>query len=298
MSDDDLLSDREIDRHLGEVARLAYESARTLCPSRSGQDGGCQSYHQVWPTLRALRVISGMRTEREFFLRTFRRLARKRASSRVLICGTADVEMLSLLVASYQREGAPLQVSVLDRCPTPLQLNRWFAEQHDLEVTTYHCSALSFHPPRPFDLICTHSFFSFLPKERVEEMVKRWFSWLADDGRVVASQLIRPNFPAEKLRFTQREAQDFANRAAEAARAHLHSTPAPPEQIKELALRFALGREASLVRSADHLVSAFQAAGFRFEHFAPASADAQRSHRGALPDTPEEHVRYQFCAAK
>ena len=52
-----------------------------------------------------------------------------RGPRRVLISGAADYSILAYVLWACRENGLDAEVTVLDRCDTPLLLNTWYAEQ-------------------------------------------------------------------------------------------------------------------------------------------------------------------------
>ena len=65
-----------------------------------------------------------------FLAEHLRALARTGDAPRVLVSGSADYSMPAHALWSYQIQGAPLQLDVVDRCETPLVLSRWYAARY------------------------------------------------------------------------------------------------------------------------------------------------------------------------
>jgi SAM-dependent methyltransferase len=281
----------EQQHQLERTAQQALDIAPQTCSP------ACDWYHQAWAYLRAIGVLSGIQAERAFFIEHFQALATTRAFPQVLVSGSADTGMLELLQTAYVSEDAPLQVSVVDRCLTPLHLNQRYADHYGIPLTQYPCDIFDLHPLHPLDVICTHSFFSFIPPEKLNLLLKLWFQWLRPGGHVLTSQLIRPFYPGKKLQFTPPEIADFTAKVVQAA-ADTDFIPLQPSEIIRLATRFAQHKEAYILTSADPIFQAFKNAGFQLQVFAPAPEAVQAAHRGAAPDQQQDRLRYQILAVK
>ena len=274
----------KLNEPLRKSAPLARAWSEQLC-------GSCAWYHGAWQYLRLAGVISGITAEADFFQTAFRNLARDGGNERVLVAGSADYGMLAQVIDSYRVAGVAPRLSIVDRCETPLRLNHWYARYFDLEPTLYRADILDFEPNTPFDVICTHSFFSFVAPERHVDLVQRWHALLRPGGHVVTSQSVRPNYPDERVRFTPQQAEEFADRAAEAGKA----IDVP---MRELATGFAQNKTGFVVRSEEHLRQAFVEGGFDLAHFVPADPGTQRAHRAANPDDHTSWNRIQIVARR
>ena len=131
---------------LAESAPLAWAIAPRLCPGDPQSPSACVWYHRVWQYLRLLGVITSIRTNSAFLTRTFDGLALNHP--RVLVSGSADYAMLAHLWHAYA--GRPLDVTVVDLCPTALYLNEWYAGRLGFRLSTVHSDALEYMTNRPY----------------------------------------------------------------------------------------------------------------------------------------------------
>jgi len=265
---------------LAESAPLAHAWAERHCDS-------CGWYHGAWQYLRLVGVISGITAESAFFQSALRAIARD--GDRVLIAASADYGMLAQVIRAYRAAGVTPAVTVLDQCETPLLLNRWYARRFELEPVLHRGDIFDYEPDAPFDVICTHSFFSFVAPGRHAALVRGWRKLLRPGGRVVTSQSVRADYPTDRIRFTPEQAAEFGARAERAA----NGIDAP---IREIATRFAERKTGYVVRSEQHLRAAFSDGGFQCEQFGPADTDCARQHRAANPDDRQSWRRIQIVA--
>jgi len=252
---------------------------------------GCDWYHGGWQYLRLSGAISGLTAESEFFQPTIRRLARSGECRRVLIAASADYGMLAQVLGGFRAAGVTPEITILDRCRTPLLANDWYARLFDI-TPALHCADLfDFEAPARFDLICTHSFFSFVDPKRHVHLVEHWQRLLRPGGCVVTSQSVRPNYPVDRICFTPEQANEFGARAERLA----DGLDAP---IREIATEFARHKTGHVVRSEAALRAAFDRGGLECVHFAPADAASQRTHRAANPDGRDSWRRIQVVARR
>jgi len=269
------------DEPLAESAPLAHAWSQRHCDE-------CDWYHGAWQYLRLVGVISGLTAESDFFQSVFRRLARSGRAKRILIAASADYGMLAQVIRAFQEVGETPRISVLDRCETPLRLNQWYARRFEIEPVLHRGDVFDFEPDAPYDVICTHSFFSFVAPERHAELARLWHGWLRPGGCVVTSQSVRPNYPTDRIGFTPRQAIEFGERAGRAI-----PVDAP---IREIATRFAQKKTGFVVRDEQRLRRAFVDGGFELATFGPADAKSQRDHRAANPDDRDSWRRIQIVA--
>ena len=200
---------------LAESAPLAWAIAPRLCPGDPQSPSACVWYHRVWQYLRLLGVITSIRTNSAFLTRTFDGLAL--SHPRVLVSGSADYAMLAHLWHAYA--GRPLDVTVVDLCPTALYLNEWYAGRLGFRLSTVHSDALEHMTNRPYDLVCTHNFVGRFDAAARRQLLARWAMLLRPGGVIVTTQRIRPNHPGQKQAYTADGASELSARVVAAASA-------------------------------------------------------------------------------
>jgi hypothetical protein len=247
---------------LAESAGLAWKLAPELCwrDPRSGER--CAWYHGVWQLLRWLGLITSVRTNAEFFVRAFMELARRGGFRRVLVCGTADYGMLAHVLHGFRSAGVEPEVTVLDRCETPLVLCRWYAARAGAAVETFRSDVLDWAPPRTFDVVCNHSFLGPFPAEARPELAARWRAWLRPGGALVTEQTVKPAHPDRPNRFSPAEAEAFVARAVGEARRREAELPLPIADFERAVRLYTDRRVRTPVRSPEELLAPLRAAGF------------------------------------
>ena len=163
----------------------------------------CVWYHRVWQYLRLLGIITSIRTNTSFLLDTFERLAD--THPRVLITASADYGMLAHLKHAFGDR--PLDVTLVDRCPTSVRLNQWYADRLGFTLTTVCGDVLAVETDRPFDLVCTHNFVGRFDADARLRLARRWHALLRPGGVVVTTQRVRPGSRETRTSYTQEQAQ-------------------------------------------------------------------------------------------
>lgn len=172
-----------------------YRRAHSLCAP------GCRSYHAAWPWLRAGALVGGIDADRgglSVLLKPFL----QRPHLRVLIAGSADRGQLQL-VAELAGQSAP-QITVVDRCATPLTDGRDGWCQAGPEPRFWQGNLLDFTPETSFDLILCHSLLPFLDAADRSTLLSRFAHWLAPGGRVLLAAKFDP-LGAQPLTTLERE---------------------------------------------------------------------------------------------
>lgn len=159
-----------------DLPRLAAE-ASTIAPRLCGR---CRNYHFLWPYLRLVGAPGAVDTGK-LHLRQIVSDALSPGKKRVLIAGCADTGLLAL-VAEAARDA---EIVVLDRCETPLELCRRYAQRWGLSIRTLHLDLENLAEPSSYNLVLAHSILPFISAERRVQVLRRLRRCLHNDGRLV-----------------------------------------------------------------------------------------------------------------
>jgi SAM-dependent methyltransferase len=253
------------DEPLGESAPLAWRDAPVLCA------GDCLPYHRVWQYLRWLGLITSIRTNTDFLAGTFRRLAS--SHPRVLVSGTADYGMLAQLHHAYG--AAPLHATVVDLCPTPLMLNRWYGDRFGRTVRTAQHDAVSYGDDSPFDLVVTHNFVGRFDDASRRRLVANWWRLLRPGGQVVTTQRVRPHAPAGETGYPEDKAEELAQIAASAA-ARAGFTAADTAAFRDTVREYARRKKTMVIGSTAEITDCFESCGFAIDLLDEGGGAAER----------------------
>lgn len=244
-------------------APLAWAQAPTLCFRDADGAQPCRAYHQIWQYLSLLGVSGSIRTDTVFLIETIRRLAREDGARRVAITGTADYGMLAHVLRAFALEHIEPEVTVVDRCPTSLMLNRWYAERLGATVTTVEADVLSYRPPQPVDIVASHSFLGWFSPDDMLRLTRAWHDMLAPSGAVITTRRIynaRNN--REIKRFDADEADAYGDRLRDAACAYKGTLPATPKAMGDVARDYARGFRRYPATSEVEVAGLFTSVGF------------------------------------
>jgi SAM-dependent methyltransferase len=156
----------------------------------------------------------------------------------------------------------PLDVTMLDLCPTSVAMNRWYAERFGMTLTPVPGNALAVQAERPFDLICTHNFVGRFDTERRQQLVDRWHAVLRPGGVVVTTQRVRPGNRARRSSYSDEEARELADRVAQAASGYAGPLGATPAELHRATYEYALRKSSYVIASPAEITSPFERAGF------------------------------------
>lgn len=167
--------DHRFTENLPQLAAQAADVAKKLC-------GTCQSYHLLWPYLRLIGVPGGIEGG-ESDLNSAIAHAVTNGRRDILIAGAADTGLLS--VVARATVGLETNITVLDRCETPLELCRRFASRWALKVGALHTDLREFSVQSSFDIVVAHHLLTFIaPNDRFDVMSRLRRS-LRPDGRLI-----------------------------------------------------------------------------------------------------------------
>jgi hypothetical protein len=219
-----------------------------------------------------------------FLLDTFRGFARH-GDHRILVSGSADYAMLAHILRAYELEGAVPDVTVIDRCETPLALNRWYAERAGASIETVQSDALSFAVTDPYDIVCTHSFIGWFSPEDRDRLVSRWAGNLRRGGHVITTRRIRKaTSGGGQHGYDADELKRFEEKVRAAAAAQRDRMDIDPEALVEAAMEDARSRVRYTMTSPEELAALFERNGLEV---VVANADASSApDANHLPSGP------------
>jgi hypothetical protein len=172
---------------LPALARFAYDWAPTLC----NPDHGCTHYHRIWSMVRLLESDGALPEGTAFFDAEIPKVARD-GVARIILSGGADTGLMTLAINACGRAGITPDITMIDRCATPLQQCSLFARQIGVSFLPIQ-GTLDTLDVAPADAILAHSFMPFLPRELWGDLFASWSRNLRRGGKVLMSQrLVAP----------------------------------------------------------------------------------------------------------
>ncbi len=166
---------QRLDEALRVAAPLAWRLSAEHCQ-------GCRAYHGLWPWLRLAGLKQGLQRDRALLLPLLSDLLGS-GRRRLLVAGAADSGLADL--AFDAAAGRPLELTVLDRCETPLALSRHLAARYGLPLQSQVADLLALDHPASADIILAHSVLAHLPAARQGNVLERLGQALAPQGRLV-----------------------------------------------------------------------------------------------------------------
>ncbi len=283
---------------LDEAARLTRQWAGKYCTQ--AEDGGwsCQPYHQSWTTLRLIGAISGARTDEKFFLERFSLVAKSLPEAKVLIAGTADHAMLHMLLTAFRAQGGEPEVSIVDQCQTTLALNEWYGVQAGAKVKTYHGDLrLIEEISGQYDIVTTHSIFSFIDVEKLEDVFRSFKIKLNASGKLICAQGLHPKLETgSRIKFSPGETIRFRDRAMKCF-AMSDAVPDLDEAtLRELVTGFAASKDIGAIGCSQDITVPLAKAGFVEEHMQEVRRCADH-YKSSTPETNHHAVSLHLVAA-
>ncbi|MEY9931318.1 hypothetical protein ABH926_005967 [Catenulispora sp. GP43] len=209
-------------------------NAAMLCTVGNG-DQPCGWYHGAWPYLRLFDMVSTPQWHHKFYhdqildqvLDAPRQL--RREAPRVLITGAADYSMLAYVLDAAQRAAdmgvERPTVDVLDLCPTPLMMCRWYAGLNKERIQVHEtdfCDSGQVGALREatggYDVIVTDAFLTRFSEEKVASVVRNWYDLLLPGGTVVTTVRLHELDKADPARPGGDLAAAFTQQARHSAR--------------------------------------------------------------------------------
>jgi SAM-dependent methyltransferase len=281
-----------VEEPLAESAPIARDLAATYCAAE-GSQAACHWYHSKWQYFRLIGLFSSIAGDDDFLLSSLGELAATGEHDRVLITGSADYGMLARVIQSYRNAGREPNVTLIDICRTPLELNQWLARREQISLEVIQGDVLQFVPDQPYDLICSHSFLGRFYGRR-EKLSSAWGRLLRSDGRLVTTARIRPDIDTV-VGFSDSESADFASRAEKLAENCPFLGEVLPSQVAAWAREFARNKVIYPLKTSDELERILEQGRLRV---VTVNRVPGRADRKSSPDSGIRSERIRLVAAR
>ena len=182
---------------------------------------------------------------------------------RVLVSGAADYGMLAHLLWAADHEGHSPDITIIDRCNTPLRLNQWYADRLHMPINTVATDMLSFQDTEGFDVICTHSFIGWFAPHDQKRLITNCRANLKSGGLLVTTKRIRSTaMTGGLLTFEEIECQSFRDRVQMTAQNRFGRLDILVNDLTEAAYDYAKCYRRYHLSSIDVLRRLFEDGGF------------------------------------
>lgn len=227
-------------------------------------ENGCRWYHGGWHLLKSLGIVSTSAIHETNITRLLESAIGNRTAPRILLTGSTDETLLRIARKVCQSIPVDAEITALDICRTPLAFMETYANRNQIELTTIQADILEFDGGDTFDVILTHAFMGYFDDVRRQRLVRKWQALLADQGKVVTIQRIRPPDSPSIIRFSQQQASDFVAAAISAAEQHGISRGPALIRVEEAATQFAQNFFSHSINSKSSFERLFLDAGLVF----------------------------------
>jgi len=272
---------------LAESAPLARRLAPTLCRKDPATAESCAWYHGFWQYARLMGLGTSADLHADFFYEAFAAIPAISLEPRILIAGAADYSMLAVVLAACRVAGVRADITVVDRCETPLMLNRWYAERASQTIATI-CADLTAHTEeRRYDLLCTHALLGHLNPARRRDLLARWRDLLRPGGLAITVNRLRPGAGGELAAFGPEQVNAYREAVRRRARSLPNALAADPDELARDAERYAQRQVMWPLRSLQEIRDVFESSGFSLDHLSCAPLSARAEHTGlSVPTVP------------
>lgn len=277
---------------LDESAPLARELAGVTCR-------GCGDYHGFWPYMRLMGMGKTLSGQSLLYRRALREEAWRHPRNgqqpvvSVLVSGCADYSALAHVVAAFQGAPAVADITVLDRCDTPLLLSRWYATREKVDIRTLNLDILDHTESGAYDLILTSSFFGYFDERSRPLLFARYRDLLRPGGRLIFANRLRDGHPGQAWGFTAEQIDAFAALARHRAASLPPSAALDPDEAAAMARRYAHDFRSYPLPSIEALLQLAEGAGFRPVRLLEVRAESNAA--GLSGPTLADGSRYVFA---
>lgn len=205
---------------LAQLAGTQYRIADQLCDT-------CRDYHALWPYHRLAGLVGGAQGGGSSIERILTQ-AFEDGRRKLLIAGAADTGLLALAARVGISYG--IDIAVLDRCRTPLELCRTFAQRWSLRTATLHQNLTGLDISAGFDIVLASSVLAFIAPDQRVDVLSRLCGALRPNGRLinvvnVSARVSGEAMPQYRADYSQRMLAELERRGValpESAEAFTH----------------------------------------------------------------------------
>jgi len=256
----------DLDEALKSSAPLLWEQAERTCNPDNYAYQNCMAYHRIWQYLVLWKLSTSMRPDSEFILDTIRGFAHSGEFRKILISGTADYSLLAHVLQAFSPEKISPVVTVLDRCLTSLQINKWYADRSGVNIILQQGDIFDYENESKFDAICTHSFLIWFSLEHQYQLIKKWHALLKPGGKVLTTLRLRSGPANVPTGYTEQDAHELRRRTMDEALArNLSGSNYNADLMGNVAYQYAKGRKRYVVDNENVYQEMFEKAGFVIE---------------------------------
>ncbi len=249
------------------TAPVADFLSKVLCKGNHIDKEDCQWYHSIWQYLRILDLVSTPTWHGSFYTNQLRKCIGQNPNFSILISGTADYSMLAHVLWTLKNFLIErLNITVLDLCETPLFLCKWYASLLKRQVQTVAEDIFKYEIQKAFDIIVTDAFLTRFPLDMRGSIIKKWHSFLANDGSIITT--VRLGGPPEgsPRRGSISQAEQFAKNIRASGRHWRDFLPISIEEIEKRGTAYARTMTSYSAGTSNNVINLFHANGFKVQY--------------------------------
>lgn len=167
-------------------ARAGWQLGEQLCTR-------CNGYHQTWGLLRAAKVMRAGETDRRLLMPILADMVRP--GTNILIAGAADAGLLQLVAESAPAR--PIDITLLDRCPSPIALIHHIALPPGISVDAREADLTELDEPGRYDVVLSHSMLPFVDPATRIAILQRLRASLSPEGKLLLVVRTAPVYGSE-----------------------------------------------------------------------------------------------------
>jgi hypothetical protein len=252
------------------TADLFARMAPITCTHDYEESTSCSWYHGAWQYLRLFGMVSNPKWHDAFYrIQLVGALSHALKSTdrkvQLLLSGCADYALLAYILQAADRLGARdrVRIKVIDVCPTPLICCRWYAKEHNAEISVEELDILNAPQKmsRKLDIITCDAFLTRFPRSESEKLVAAWGKLLRPGGLLVTTIRVHP-LDSSSIRNSEDEISDFVTRARSRAGRWLWCLDANLDALTSAARRYALRIRSTDVGDVSKIKDLLDANGF------------------------------------
>ena len=280
-------------------APIAFRIAHEHCPPLENP-ASCRGYHAVWQYLRLVDQARSLKVDGGLYAATAERLARMGTLRRILVTASADYSMLAHLAFGARRGGADPVFHIVDRCASTLELNRWYGDRMGLKVELTQSDVLEFESAHVSDLVCAHSFVSWVRVEDRPTLFKLWRRNLSEEGWLCFTTRVWQGHHRYEAEEMDTRIEQIVTNTMKALEERSVPLPCDPPAFAALLRRYGRRRDEHLPLPLADIESWISGAGLTIEIAAPTAelVPGTRDHSpGPFPMSRGPRMWFQARAA-
>lgn len=168
---------------LAKTAPIIDEIAGSYCKPNTYGSQSCRWYHGSWQYLRLIDMVSSPDWHNSFYTHKIHIALTDPNRRKILVYGTADYGILEMIYSTMGKDSKLLDITVVDKCETPLRACKLYAESHGYEVKIVKVEEQLLNlNSNYYDLIITDHLLTVVTEDQVPVIIDHWFKLLSPNG--------------------------------------------------------------------------------------------------------------------